>query len=164
MRRLKTFGIMSFLFAAALTPANAQEALHAASPQKDLKDVSWLIGNWSSKGKTSTFHESWAAPVKNSMTGKGRELMGAKEVFHEQLRLEKRPSGLVYIAFPQGQKKTEFRLTKENENTLIFENPTHDFPKMLTYEKRKDGTLSISIAGDRKQKRMNFNHILYKEN
>jgi hypothetical protein len=37
-----------------------------------------------------------------------------------------------------------------------FENPQHDFPKMIRYEKRPDGTLQAAISGAGGQREMSW--------
>ena len=52
----------------------------------------------------------------------------------EFLCIVERNGGLVYQAMPNGrQPATDFTLTKMAPNSLTFENPSHDFPKMIRY-------------------------------
>ena len=52
----------------------------------------------------------------------------------EFLCIVERNGGLVYQAMPNGrQPATDFTLTKMDGNSLTFENPAHDFPKMIRY-------------------------------
>lgn len=102
------------------------------------------------------------SPKGEAMIGMGREMNGAKLDFHEYLRIEQRNDGLVYVAQPMGRKETQFRLTKENKNTLVFENPEHDFPNVIEYQKRDDGSLSVRVSGLGKKKNKSFQHIMYK--
>lgn len=96
------------------------------------------------------------------MIGMGREMNGSRLEFHEYLRIEQRKDGLVYVAQPMGRRETEFRLTNENKNTLMFENPEHDFPNVIEYEKRDDGSLCVRVSGLGKKKNKAFARILYR--
>jgi hypothetical protein len=41
-------------------------------------------------------------------------------------------------------------MTRIDENSVTFENPTHDFPKTIRYSRRAEGTLDAVVsAGDR---------------
>ena len=51
----------------------------------------------------------------------------------EFLRIVERDGGLVYIAQPNGRPPTEFVLTGMTADSATFENPAHDFPKMIRY-------------------------------
>lgn len=71
----------------------------------------------------------------------------------EFLCIVERDGGLVYQAMPNGhQPATDFRLTKMEGRSLTFENPAHDFPKMIRYTLAPDGTLEAVISGDARQK------------
>jgi len=43
-------------------------------------------------------------------------------------------------------------LTKIEPDSLTFENPQHDFPKMVRYTLSADGTLEATISGTEQQK------------
>jgi hypothetical protein len=144
------------------SPSIAQEKLHAPEKTKTINELSWLAGKWRSKNTNPSFEEHWMAPAGGAMIGMGREMNGAKLNFHEYLRIEQRNDGLVYVAQPMGRKETQFRLTKENKNTLVFENPEHDFPNVIEYQKRDEGSLSVRVSGLGKKKNKSFQHIMYK--
>ncbi len=63
------------------------------------------------------------------------------------LRIVERDGGLVYIAQPNGRPPTEFVLTGMTADSATFENPAHDFPKMIRYTRRPDGSLEARISG-----------------
>jgi hypothetical protein len=74
-------------------------------------------------------------------------------VAFEFLRIVERNGGLVYIAQPDGRPPTDFVLTDIGADSATFENPAHDFPKMIRYAKQPDGSLEarISDGGQRAQ-------------
>ena len=75
----------------------------------------------------------------------------------EFLCIVERNGGLVYSAMPNGrQPATDFTLTKIEAGSLTFENPSHDFPKMIRYTLGADGTLEAVISGTEKQKAQVF--------
>jgi hypothetical protein len=43
---------------------------------------------------------------------------------------------------------TDFTLTTIDGESAVFENPAHDFPKMIRYTKRPDGSLEAVVSGD----------------
>ncbi len=94
------------------------------------------------------------------MIGMGREMSGSKMVFFEYLRIEQRKEGLFYVAQPQGKTQTDFRLTHEGKNTLVFENSEHDFPKKIEYERGAAGSVTVRVSGNGKEK--SFQRVLFR--
>ena len=90
------------------------------------------------------------------MLGVSRTVSGDRLVEFEYLRIVERDGGLLYIAQPNGQPPTEFRLTHLDGESATFENPSHDFPKVIAYRARPDGSLEASISGEKGQKKMSW--------
>lgn len=86
------------------------------------------------------------------MLGTGRTIGGGRTVFFEFLRLEERDGGIDYVAHPGGGAGTAFRLTKIEARKAVFENPSHDFPKKITYTLEDGGVLVARIEGDGTEK------------
>jgi hypothetical protein len=42
---------------------------------------------------------------------------------------------------------TEFVLTQRTADSATFENPSHDYPKVIKYTRRADGALETAISG-----------------
>ena len=51
---------------------------------------------------------------------------------------------------------TDFTLTTIDADNAVFENPTHDFPKMIRYTKRADGSLEAVVSGAPGSKPLTF--------
>jgi hypothetical protein len=47
-------------------------------------------------------------------------------------------------------------MTKIEETSVSFDNPAHDFPKMIRYTLGADGTLEAIVSGDAAQKPEGF--------
>jgi hypothetical protein len=112
-----------------------------------LNDLAFLEGKWKTENRGMTVEEIWSAPAGGTMMGVGRTVKGDRTVFFEFLRIEQRGGDLFYIAAPRGQETTEFKLTSGDGKKFTFENPQHDFPQKITYEKIDDDTVRASIAG-----------------
>lgn len=52
----------------------------------------------------------------------------------------------MYVAQRGGRPPTDFVLTELTPDSATFENPAHDFPKMIRYAKRGDGTLEARVS------------------
>lgn len=81
------------------------------------------------------------------MLGMSRTVRADRMTEFEFLRIVERGGGLVYIAQPNGAPPTEFTMTAMDAGSVTFENPAHDFPKMIRYAKRADGGIEASISG-----------------
>lgn len=77
-------------------------------------------------------------------------------VAFEFLRIVERGGTLIYIAQPNGRPPTEFRLSAITADSATFENKTHDFPNLIAYAKKTDGTLEARVS-DSNQKGETFN-------
>jgi hypothetical protein len=129
----------------------------AQKARATIAQVAWISGTWVGAGGSSTFEERWTPTAAGSMMAISRTLRdGAMSAF-EFLCIVERDGGLVYVAMPNGrQPATDFTLTKIEPDSALFENPTHDFPKMIRYTKRPDGSLEATIAGEGGQKPQTF--------
>lgn len=90
------------------------------------------------------------------MLGVSRTVKDNRMVAFEFLRIVERAGGLVYIAQPNGVPPTEFTLTAVDAESATFENPAHDYPKMIRYSKRPDGSLEARISAEGGQRPQTF--------
>ncbi len=111
-------------------------------------DISWLAGAWVGSGSagTRTFEERWSPPGGGAMLAVSRTISREKMVAFEFLRIVERDGGLVYIAQPGGRTPTEFTLTELSKTRAVFENPRHDSPQRIVYERSAEGGLTASIG------------------
>lgn len=68
----------------------------------------------------------------------------------EHLVIEQREDGIFYLARPDGRADAvEFKLTECSPGRALFENPAHDFPQNILYEKLDPATIRACVwAGD----------------
>ena len=111
-----------------------------------IAQVAWIAGLWTGKDGGVAFEERWTPPAGGAMLAVSRTLKGDRMVAFEFLRIVERDGGLVYVAQPNGRPPTDFVLTELTADSATFENPAHDFPKMIRYAKRADGTLEARIS------------------
>jgi hypothetical protein len=126
-------------------------AVQSRSPARAaLSDIAWLAHSWPIDG-AMTVEEHWTAPKGGAMLGMSRTVKGDRMVAFEYLRIVERNGGLVYIAQPGGRPPTEFVLTSLSGQMAVFENPTHDFPKVIQYTLRADGLLEARVSDGAQQ-------------
>ncbi len=123
-----------------------------AQVNSDLKKISWLEGKWertnTKPGKKG--FELWTRVSATEWNGKGVSLTGTDTTFVEKLKLVVRDGTPYYVAdVPENQKEVLFKFTELSDNGFVCENPQHDFPKKISYQKDGD-KLKAVISGDGK--------------
>ena len=114
-----------------------------------IAQAAWIGGLWSGTEKTTTIEERWTAPSGGSMLGVARTMPNGTMSAFEFLCIVEKGGTLVYQAMPNGRSPaTDFTATAVTADSITFENPAHDFPKMIRYAKRADGSLETTIAGE----------------
>ena len=119
----------------------------AAPARAAIADLGWLAGDWGGTLGRATIEERWTPAAGGAMLAVSRTIKDDRLAAFEYLRIVERDGGLVYIAQPNGRPPTEFVLTGMTTDSATFENPAHDFPKMIRYTRRPDGSLEARISG-----------------
>jgi hypothetical protein len=96
--------------------------------------------------------ENWTDAIGGVMFGVGRTVRDGRVLEFEFVRIESSPRGLVYVAQPKGAPPTEFRLTRNEPNSVRFENPAHDFPQVVRYWMNGPDTLHAEVSATREGK------------
>jgi hypothetical protein len=129
----------------AMAPLAAPLASNKAAAT--INDAAWVGGHWASEG-ASTVEERWMPPGGGTMHAVARTMRGTTLAAFEFLCIVERDGSLVYTAMPNGRSPaTDFTLTQLTPDSLTFENPQHDFPKVIKYTKKADGSLETAISG-----------------
>jgi len=109
---------------------------------QDINALAFLTGSWAEKTERSETQEVWTAPRSDGMAAANTSLRGGKSGF-EFLRIVKRDDKIIYLASPGGrQPPTEFPMKELKDNRVVFENPTHDFPTRIIYQRDGDNLLA----------------------
>ena len=119
----------------------------AAPARATIADLRWLAGDWAGTSGRATIEERWTPAAGGAMLAVSRTIKDDRLVAFEFLQIVERDGGLVYIAQPNGRPPTEFVLTAMTADSATFENPAHDFPKMIRYTRRPDGRLEARVSG-----------------
>lgn len=114
-----------------------------------LTDLAWMAGDWEGTLRGAAIEEHWLPAKGGRMLGLSHNVAGGRMVQFEFLRVEERPDGLFYVAQPNGRPPVDFKLTRSAKTEAVFENPGHDFPRIISY--RRDGDkLTARIEGELK--------------
>jgi hypothetical protein len=112
-----------------------------------IAQVGWIAGDWINTTATGSVEERWSTAAGGGMIATSRTLRGDVMTAFEFLCISERDGTLVYTAMPNAGTATDFTLTKIDADSATFENPAHDYPKMIRYAKRADGGMDASISG-----------------
>lgn len=112
-----------------------------------IAQVGWISGDWDGALGTSAVEERWSPGDGGAMIGTSRTLRGDVMTQFEFLCIFERNGTLVYTAMPNAGTQTDFTLTKIDAFSATFENPEHNFPKLIRYSKREDGGMDAVISG-----------------
>jgi hypothetical protein len=114
-----------------------------------IAQAGWIAGVWTGAAGQSSVEERWTPPAGGSMLAISRTLRKETMIAFEFLCIAERDGSLVYSAMPNGRSPaTHFVLTSISPDAATFENPSHDYPKLIRYAKKADGTLETTIAGE----------------
>jgi len=116
----------------------------AAAPQQPsgINRLSWMAGCWEQRTARGTVEEQWMAPRGTSMLGVSRTVRGDTLSAYEFLLVRERAGRVAYLANPSGQTPTVFMASVLDDTSVVFENPTHDFPQKIGYTRRADSLLA----------------------
>jgi hypothetical protein len=122
---------------------------------QDVAKLSWMAGSWTGTRGRASIEEHWTQPNGNAMLAVSKTVVAGKMVEFEFLRVVVKDGAIVYVAQPSGRPPTDFKLTASTDKEAVFENPQHDFPKLVRY-KRDGDKLTASIEGNGKKIEFQF--------
>ena len=126
--------------------AVALRAQSSPPVRASISQIAWLAGAWAGGGGPVTLEERWTPAAGGAMLAVSRTVKGDRMVAFEFLRIVERDGTLVYIAQPNGNPPTEFRLAAITSDSVTFENKAHDFPKVIAYANKPDGSLEARVS------------------
>jgi uncharacterized protein YciI len=120
-------------------------SVELASAQSSYPD--FLQGTW--KIENQEIYAHWDKLNDSSLKGFSYNLKEGQMIISEYLDITKTNNEIIYTATVLNQnqgKGINFRLTKTDSN-FTFENPTHDFPKRIVYQKLSDTEIFVQVSG-----------------
>lgn len=119
--------------------------------EQSVEQLAWMTGCWRLESRGRIVEEQWMRPRGGTMLGMARTVRGDSTVSWESTRIHAERSGegtrLVFAAAPSGQRPAEFRATVVTADSVLFENPAHDFPRRVEYRRAGADGLHALIAG-----------------
>jgi hypothetical protein len=119
----------------------------AAGQSAGVDGLAWLQGCWIQEDSERTIEEHWMAPRGDAMVGVSRTSRNGRLRAYELVVIRSDSSGITYTAHPSGQPGAAFRSTPVGDGAVAFENPEHDFPRRIVYERAGPDSLVAWIEG-----------------
>ncbi len=118
---------------------------------RTIEKASWLIGSWENASPEGTMSETWTRENDSVFSGQAYYITDKNDTLHsETIALNESVGALVYTPIVKGQnndKPVSFKMTSSKENQLVFENPDHDFPTKIVYNKITADSIVAEISG-----------------
>ena len=132
MKSNLAIALICTLTACSQKPTSENESI---KPKK-IAQANWLVGTWFSKSGERSNYETWNKYNDSTYVGRSYSIQHGDTVSSESIRLVQQGEVINYIPTVQGQNNdmpVMFKLISSDSNKLIFENPAHDFPQIITY-------------------------------
>lgn len=116
----------------------------------DMEKINWLLGTWASETPEGYVYETWSRNGETEFAGKSYSVNEQDTTVYETIRLVKEESGLSYIPTIKDENNgmpVRFACTTVSETRIVFENPQHDFPQIISYTLVNNDSLVAEIAG-----------------
>ena len=110
----------------------------------------WLLGTWENKSSKGIIYETWTKVSPKELNGKSYALKERDTIWFETIKLVQASEGLLYIPTVENQNNmlpVTFSLKSISESEMIFENPNHDFPQIISYRQIESDSLVAEISG-----------------
>ncbi len=114
-----------------------------------VSELSWLEGHWSqSLEHGGSFEENISAPNGGIILGTAKLVDQTGNLqFWEYYNIQPVNDQLVLSAKPFGAEEGQFTSTSISSTQIVFENPQHDFPRVISYSLSTSGLLKIVVSG-----------------
>lgn len=127
--------------------------LCSSKPKEQKEEISkfnWLIGSWENKTARGSTIETWTKKTAVELTGKSYRLKAGDTIVLEEIRIIQEQEAVYYVPVVKNQNQglpVRFRMVAISDSGFRCENPAHDFPQVITYQKIGTDSLLAEIAG-----------------
>ncbi len=131
----------------------------------ELYKAHWLLGDWQMEDSLGVLTESWKSIDDSTYTGQTLYIKNKKDTIHfETMQLMQDGDLLLYSSMVKGENDNQsisYKLIEDNDSLLVFENPKHDYPKTIRYQKEsKTKSIQITITGKQHSKETKDSYLL----
>jgi hypothetical protein len=131
------------------SPRRPSAALISPAPPLSITELSWLEGTWEGEIGDRHFEARYTSPEGGQLLSASKYTKNGKPAGFEFERFEEQGDTLVLTPFPEGKSSVTFKLTQLDSTSrrAVFENPAHDFPTRISYQRIADDKLQILVSG-----------------
>lgn len=152
MNRKITFFLV-FIFIALLSGCKKYDAFgNEIKTFDELKKANWLVGEWQFQTDSTAIRETWKRENDSTLSATSFYIQNNKDTLHQEtIELVEDKKVLIYTATIIGENNNEpvsYQKTIETETELIFENPSHNYPKVISYKKLSNNQFLATISGN----------------
>ena len=118
--------------------------------QEAVENANWLIGRWENNSAEGNLSEFWTKTNDSTFHGESYFVIKNDTVFGEKVELMQRGKDFIFearVAKQNDEKPVPFKLTKSSETEMVWENPAHDYPNKIVYQKVGNDSLVAEIFG-----------------
>jgi len=171
MKKINTNCLTALVLVSNLISCSGPQAEKVSTPAikifPEIEKVNWLVGSWHNTSPEVSSTEIWEKKNDSTLAGTSFVIVGKDTVSYETICLEQNGTALFYIPTVKeqnGAQAIKFTLTSLTTNKMIFENPKHDFPTKITYNKISNDSMSAEISGmiEGKEKKEQFPFVRMK--
>lgn len=101
-----------------------------------MQQLQRLQGSWYMKTAKGIVGESWTVANNNLMQSKAYSVVANDTTLYETVSLENKNGAINYTVIAANQNNEQpvsFKLTSSINNSFVFENKQHDYPKRIVY-------------------------------
>ena len=149
---MRTLAVTLLLLLPPPSPLSAQ----VPAPAADIEQLAWFTGCWRIVRADQVIDEQWMAPSGGVMLGMSRTVRGGTTTAMEFVTLRIVDGRIVYEANPSGQAPVSFAATTATADRVVFENPAHDYPRRITYERKANDAISAWIDDGSGSRRVQY--------
>jgi len=136
---------------------SAQDTDRTPAHSFDAGKLAWLVGTWEVKDGDKTTEETWLPLKGSTMIGVSHTYSPGRTHFFEFLRIMAKKDSISYIPQPGGDPPVPFLMTELDDDVAVFENPEHDHPQRICYERTEKGmTATVSLLDGTRSKSFVF--------
>jgi len=116
----------------------------------NISKAKWLIGTWENQTPRGSIFETWKKVTDTRYEAKSYVVREKDTMIFETITLKVVGSEIHYIPTVKNQNEglpVIFKAKAFTEDEMIFENPEHDFPQMIAYNRISSDSLVAKISG-----------------
>lgn len=120
------------------------------SQPTDFEKTQWILGTWETQTHTRTIYETWTLENDHALFAASYRLANFDTIFLERIQLVKEGETLFFKPTVEDQNEgatITFTLKSIHAHGWEFENPDHDFPQLIAYERVGIDSLVATVSG-----------------